>query len=63
MHAQKIQIEVKAITKPEAESKAKLLAEIGNNLDTEALQILRDASNRPGMNKTIKDYKQVLMTL
>ncbi|MFT5821222.1 MAG: hypothetical protein ACI8ZM_002471 [Crocinitomix sp.] len=63
MFAQKVEIEVKAMTKAEAQKKADLAAKIANALDLESLQILQVASARPEANQKVKNFRGMLESM
>lgn len=63
MFAQKVEIEIKAMTKNEAQEKAKVASHIANSLDLDALNILKVAASRPGATQKVKNYKGILESL
>ena len=56
----KIEINVKALTTNEANNKAKAVETLAKNLDEEALLILADKSNKPGMSNKVRKFKSLM---
>lgn len=56
-----ISVSVMATTKAEAEQKAKLLAEIGQFVNLQNLQVLAKAARKPNINKQIDTFKSFLL--
>jgi hypothetical protein len=50
------QIKIKALSKTEADNKAKHVEQIANNLDEAALQILAQKSAKPGMSDKVRQF-------
>ena len=63
MFVQKVEVKIKAMTKPEAQEKAKLAAAIANSVDTDALKILSVAAARPGATQKVKNFKGMLESM
>lgn len=56
-----VTVSVMAPTKKDADQKAKLLAEIGQFIDLNNLQVLAKAARKPGINKQIDSFKNFLL--
>ncbi len=58
--AQKVTIEVSALTPSGAKKIGDLLETIGSNIDKSALEILAEKSKKPGMSDKVRKFKNLI---
>jgi hemerythrin-like domain-containing protein len=56
----KINVDVLASSKKEADEKAQYLTEIARHIDLDNLKVLAGAAKKPGMNGKIQQFKMFL---